>query len=154
MPLKDKKSGESLVSVIESVTASDYKRLKPSKEFNFNWNLEEKNEVYKIYLLEKPQEILGLMSLIDHPEEYRIHINLIEVGNKNKGRLKKIDNITGCLLAHACEIAYVRGYYGFVSLQPKTKLIDLYQDRYGFRQFGRLLAVWQESAQLLMKKYL
>jgi hypothetical protein len=154
MPLKDRKSGESLVSVIESVTASDFKRLKPSKEFNFNWNLEEKNEVYKIYLLEKPQEILGLMSLIDHPEEYRIHINLIEVGNENKGRLKKIDNTTGCLLAHACEIAYERGYYGFVSLQPKTKLIDLYQDRYGFRQFGRFLAVWQESAHLLMKKYL
>ena len=154
MPLKDRKSGESLEAVIEPVTASDYKRLKSSKEFNFDWKLEEKYEVFKISLLGTQQEILGLMSLIDHPEEYRIHINLIEVGNKNKGSSKKIDNIAGCLLAYACEIAYERGYYGFVSLQPKTKLIDLYQDQYGFHQFGRLLAVWQESAQLLMNKYL
>lgn len=154
MPLKDRNSGESLESVIERVIESDYKRLKSSKEFNFNWKLEEKHEVYKIYLLGAHQEVLGLMSLIDHPEEYRIHINLIEVGNKNKGSSKKIDNIAGCLLAYACEIAYEKGYYGFVSLQPKTKLIDLYQDRYGFRQFGRLLAVWQESAHLLMTKYL
>jgi hypothetical protein len=87
-------------------------------------------------------------------EEYRIHLNLIELGNKNKGSSKEIDNIAGCLLAFACELAYERGYYGFVSLQPKSQLIDLYQSQYGFRQYGRLLAVEQKSAQRLINKYL
>ena len=154
MPLKNRETGESLESVIERVIESDYKRIKSSKEFNFDWKLEKKYDVYKIYLLGEENEILGLMSLIDHPEEYRIHLNLIELGDKNKGRIKEIDNIAGCLLAFACEIAYEKGYYGFVSLRPKSQLIDLYQNRYGFRQYGRLLAVEQESAQRLINKYL
>jgi hypothetical protein len=154
MPLKDRKTGESLASVIERVVDSDYRLIKASKEFDFDWKLEKQHEVYKIYLLESEQDILGLMSLIDHPEEYRIHLNLIELGNKNKGSSKEIDNIAGCLLAFACELAYERGYYGFVSLQPKSQLIDLYQSHYGFRQYGRLLAVEQESAQRLINKYL
>lgn len=154
MPLKNRETGESLESVIERVIEPDYKRIKSSKEFNFDWKLEKKYDVYKIYLLGKENEILGLMSLMDYADEYRIHLNLIELGNKNKGRIKQIDNIAGCLLAFACEIAYEKGYYGFVSLRPKSQLIDLYQNRYGFRQYGRLLAVEQESAQRLINKYL
>jgi hypothetical protein len=154
MPLKDRETGESLEAIIERVIESDYRRIKSSKEFDFDWKLEKKNEVYKIYLLDQKKDILGLMSLIDYPEEYRIHLNLIELGNKNKGKSKTIDNIAGCLLAFACDISFVKGYYGFVSLQPKSKLIDLYQDKYGFRQYGRLLAVEQASAQALINKYL
>ena len=63
------------------------------------------------------------MSLIDYPEEYRIHLNLIEIQSKNQGKNKKIDRIAGCLIAFACELSFARGYYGFVSLQPKTRLI-------------------------------
>lgn len=154
MPLKDKKTGVVLESVIELVNESDYRRIKSSKEFHFEWELENKNQVYKIYLKDQDKAILGLMSLIDYPEESRIHLNLIELVNKNKGRSKEIDNIAGCLLAFACELAFIKGYYGFVSLQPKTKLIRLYQEKYGFRQYGRLLAVEQFSAQDLINKYL
>lgn len=154
MPLRKRKTGESLKSVIKRVVDSDYRGIKSSKEFEFDWNLESSNEVYKIYLLGQEKEILGLMSLVDYPNELRIHLNLIELGNRNKGGDKEIDNTAGCLLAFACEVAFERGYYGFVSLQPKSKLIDLYQDRYGFRQYGRLLAVEQESAKRLVNKYL
>ena len=37
---------------------------------------------------------------------------------------------------------------------PKTKLIDLYQGKYGFRQYGRLLAVEYERSKYLADKYL
>jgi len=94
------------------------------------------------------------MSLIDYPEEYRIHLNLIEVSSSNIGKSKKIENIAGCLIAFACQLAFMRGYAGFVSLQPKTRLISLYQNKYGFRQYGRLLAVEQSSARLLINNYL
>ncbi len=154
MPLKNRKTGEVLESIIELVTDADYRQIKSSKEFGFDWNLEKNNEVYKICIKGQKKHLLGLMSLINHPEEYRIHLNLIELGNKNKGRSKNTENIAGCLLAFACELAFIRGYYGFVSLQPKTKLIKLYQEKYGFRQYGRLLAVEQTSAQNLINKYL
>ena len=154
MPLKDKKTGKKLPSLIEKVIASDYDWLDSSKEFTFNWREEEGNDVYKIFLIGKEKDILGVMSLIDMPEEYRIHLNLIEISSSNIGRKKNIENIAGCLIAFACRLAFLRGYYGFVSLQPKTRLIDLYQDKYGFRQYGRFLAVEQNASRLLMDKYL
>jgi len=86
--------------------------------------------------------------------EWRVHINLIEVNIEDIGRAKKLDHIAGCLIAYACAISFKKGYGGFVSLTPKTKLIGLYQNKYGFRQFGRMLAVQFEFSERLMKKYL
>ncbi len=153
MPLIDKKSGKSLKSVIEEVVKSDYQRIKKSKQYKFDWRKESDNEVYKIYLKDNDNEILGLMSLIDVPEEFRIHLKLIEVGSKNRGKEKEIENIAGCLIAFACQVAFDKDYFGFVSLKPKTRLIDLYQNKYGFRQYGRLLGIEQESSRELIKKY-
>lgn len=154
MPLLDKKSGKTLHSVIEGVVFSDYKWIEQSEEFRFDWNLEKNNEVYKIYLIDQAEDILGLMSLIDYPGEYRIHLNLIEVGMSNRGKAKSVEHIAGCLIAFACQAAFDRDYFGFVSLQPKTELIELYQEKYGFRQYGRLLAVEQAFSKALIDKYL
>lgn len=133
---------------------SDFKWIKKSQNFKFDWKTESQNEVYKIYLLSGEDEILGLMSLIDYPDELRIHMNLIETAADQRGSIKTIDHIAGCLLAFDCEVAFARGYLGFLSLQPKTTLIDLYQNKYGFCQFGRLLAVEGTSAKLLIAKFL
>ena len=51
-------------------------------------------------------------------------------------------------------ISLKRGYYGFVSLEPKTMLVDHYQKKYGFRQFGRYLAIEAPVSQELVNKYL
>lgn len=154
MPLKDVKTGTTLASVIDKILKSDYKKLKKSKEFSFDWSVLSEKEVYKICLVNKKKEILGVMALTDRADEYRIHLDLIEVVKSNRGKNKTIDNIAGCLIAFACQLAFDRGYLGFLSLQPKTKLIDLYQDKYGFRQYGRLLAVEGEAADYLIQKYL
>ena len=106
----------------------------------------------KLYTLGEEDDVLGVVSLIDVQEELRIHLNLIEVSRTHVGRKKKLDNIAGCLIAFACSIAFKRNYGGFVSLLPKTELIDLYQDKYGFRQYGRLLAVEFDSSKLLVDK--
>jgi hypothetical protein len=153
--LKDTESGELLRSDIGPAIAADYHEIEASGQFVFNWREEEDKEVYKIYLLDKAEgQILGMMSLIDYPEEYRIHLNLIEVRAEHQGKDKKIDKIAGCMIAFACQLAFVRGYVGFVSLQPKTKLIDWYQEKFGFRQYGRLLGVEQASSNELIKTYL
>ncbi|MEO0581593.1 MAG: hypothetical protein AAF135_05175 [Bacteroidota bacterium] len=154
MPLRDKQSGKTLASAINQVTKSDYTWIKQSGKFRFDWDIESENEVYKIYLLDEEDDILGLMSLTDYPSEYRVHLNLIEVTTHQMGDQHTIDHIAGCLLAFGCQVAFNRGYYGFLSLQPKTKLIGLYQERYGFCQFGRLLAVEGPSARFLIQKYL
>jgi|AntRauTorckE5430_2_1112549.scaffolds.fasta_scaffold16580_2 hypothetical protein len=154
MPLKAKKSGDSLKSSIQEVIRSDYTWIKKSSKFKFDWKVESENEVYKIFLVDDEDKILGLMSLVDHPGEYRVHMNLIETSSDHRGVKKSIDNIAGCLLAFGCQVAFNRGYYGFLSLLPKTQLVDFYQEKYGFNQFGRLLAVEGESAKHLINKYL
>lgn len=154
MKIIRKESGEVFTAIIDEMLASDYAKVQKARGFIFDWRLEKEHEVYKIYLATDENNTLGLISLIDYPEELRIHINLIEVVNTQVGSRKKLDNIAGCLIAFACAQAFKRGYGGFVSLLPKTRLLDLYQDKYGFRQFGRMLAVAYESAKNLIDKYI
>ncbi len=154
MKILHKESGETYEAIISEMLPSDYTDVKKSKGFVFNWEAESENKVYKIILKEEESQILGLLSLIDYPEEFRIHVNLVEVSRTNVGKVKKLENIAGCLIAFACTLAFKRGYGGFVSLLPKTKLIDLYQEKYGFRQYGRLLGVEFESSKNLIDKYI
>ncbi|THH35627.1 hypothetical protein [Neolewinella litorea] len=153
MPLKNRQSGKSLVSTIEKLREDDYHWLSSSPDFQFDWTVEKANEVYKISLVDEAATVLGVMSLTDVPEEFRIHLNLIEVADTQRGKKKTIDNVAGCLIAFACRLAFARGYLGFVSLQPKTKLIQYYQAAYGFRQYGRLLGIEQDGAISLIQKY-
>jgi len=154
MKITRKVSGELIAVVIGELTATDIAKIRRNKEFIFDWELEQSTELYKLYLKDDESQILGLLSLKDYPEELRIHINLIEVIKSQVGKTKTLDNIAGCLIAYACALAFSRGYEGFVSLQPKTRLIDLYQDKYGFRQYGRLLAVEYEISKQLIDKYI
>lgn len=154
MGLRNIRSGKKLKAVITRVFDSDYLALADSTEFVFDWKQESHNEVFKVFLKEQTKNILGLLSLVDYPEEYRIHLNLIEVGKSNVGKNKGIENIAACLIAFACRLSFERGYNGFVSLKPKTRLISLYQDKYGFRQYGRLLAVENKVSDRLIRKYL
>lgn len=154
MKLKHKTSGKSLEAVISEVADKDYRAIKKDSGFSFDWETEKGYEVYKIYLLSDDNAILGLMSLIDIPEEYRMHLNLLEVSKMHQGKGKEIDLIAGCLIAFAAEAAIKRGYYGFVSLEPKTRLIGHYQDKYGFRQYGRYLGIEGLASQTLVNKYL
>jgi len=154
MVLFDKEKNEELEAFILPLTESDFEMIQVNDGFGFDWVLERENSIFKIILQQEADSILGLMSLVDLPQELRIHINLIEVNRENIGRIKKLDKIAGCLIAYACSMAFKKGYGGFVSLQPKTKLIALYKNKYGFSQFGRMLAVQFEASANLVTKYL
>lgn len=144
---------EEFEAEIVEIDKKDLKRIVKSKQFQFDWS-KEKN-VFKIVSLEdENSEILGLISIINIPEELRILINLVENANDNKGKNKKVDRVAGCLLAFAVQIAFEKGYLGFTSLVPKTELINLYIRKYGFSQFGRQLAIEKKEAIKLIQKYL
>lgn len=146
---------EQFEAEIQEIEEKDFGEIKKSKRFEFDWTKEKDYHVFKIVKSheEKP-EILGLISLIDIPEELRILINLVENSNENKGKKKKIDKIAGCLLAFAVQVAFEKGYLGFTSLVPKTELIELYVKKYGFSQYGRQLAIERRAAIKLIQKYL
>jgi hypothetical protein len=143
-------------AVVLELSDGDFEEVRKSAQFKFDWNTERTYRVYKIVRTTSVNEqgILGLISLFDIPEEFRIHINLLEVSERNKGKNKEVDRIAGCLLAYAVRIAFEKGYSGFTSLVPKTELIPLYVQKYGFIQYGRQLAIEGSSAINLIQKYL
>ena len=149
----NQKNQEIYIAQIKIVSAKDLKLIGREKQFSFDWELEKVNQLFKL-VLKDTNTILGLMSLIDYPSELRIEIHLLEFSEENKGKDKKIGRIAGCLIAYACKLAFKKGYGGFVSLIPKTRLIKHYQEAYGFLQFGRQLALLDESSKKLIEKYL
>lgn len=155
MFLENIETGEELEAEIELLKPEDLKRIKKEKQFLFDWKIEyDKHELLFKIRLKDDEEILGLICLIDVPEELRIHLELVEVKIGQTGKNKKIDNIAGCLIAFACEESFKRKYGGFVSLLPKTKLVKHYKVKYGFFQYGRLLAIEGQTSKLLLHKYL
>lgn len=153
MNLINTKTGEKIAGIIEKAEKKELKKLAKLKNFVFDWSLETGNQVFKIKQEDK-KEILGLISLIDVSEEFRIHINLIESASEYRGKNKLIQNIPGCLIAYACQISFKRGYEGFVSLTPKTRLINYYRDQYGFVQMGTQMAIYYEISNSIILKYI
>ncbi len=154
MKLRDTTSGDLLESTINRIIESDYERVANSGEYVFDWKLERYADVYKISLFLSENEILGLMSIDDYPDETRINVNLIEVGNANRGRGKAIDGIAGCLLAFAAKISFSLNYNGFVTLEPKAELVDHYRSKYGFEELSYLMFIEGKKSSALINKYM
>jgi len=152
MKLINIETGETLIGEVEELSSIDLKNLQKKKNFNFDWSKESQYLIHQIHI-KGEEEILGLMSIIDIPKEFRIHINLIESSMKHRGKGKQIDNIAGCLISYCCKLAFEKGYDGFVSLIPKTQLINYYHKTYGFVQVGTQMAVFDEQSRLIISKY-
>ena len=153
MKLLHKESNDLQEAIIELVEEDDWKLIRKNKNFQFNWIAEKKQIVHKIRL-KVEEEILGLISIEDIPKEFRIHVRLIEVNTLDRGKGKRFDHVAGCLFAFTCRLAIKKNYEGYVSLQPKTDLIDHYKTKYGFQAFGRNLFIELYRSQQLINKYL
>lgn len=150
MYVVDSKSKEKFKISIELVDDLDSEDV---SEFGFDWSKELEYEIYKL-MLPKSGEILGLVSLHRIFEQLRIEIRLLELSKSNIGSSKKYDRVAAILIAFCCKESFQNGLFGFVSLVPKTKLVNHYKGKYGFQHFGKHLAVEFESSELLMNKYL
>ena len=88
MKLLDLKEGIEFRAEILEIEESDFATIKKSGQFEFDWSKEKGYYILKIVKKDE-DEILGLISLIYFPKELRIHVNLIESSNDNKGKNKK-----------------------------------------------------------------
>lgn len=151
MKIINTRTGEEFKGEIEKIKKDDVNKLKGNKNFEFDWSREAQNDVYKIKR-KGEDETLGLMSISDFPKEKRIHINLLEASKENVGKEKKFKNIAGNLIGYACKLAFKKGYDGFVSLLPKSKLVTHYM-AYGFKKVGLFLAIFLKASADLISKY-
>lgn len=111
------------------------------------------NEVYKLSI-NKTKEVVGLISLVRFPKELRIEIRLLELNKENIGKTKKYDRVAGILIAYACNLSFIAGFFGYISLVPKTKFVNHYTLKYGFEKVGKHIAIDMEKSEALINKYL
>ena len=144
------KTGKKAKVRITPITSSELTGL---QNFEFDWSAEKEYETYKLSLISNG-EILGLLSIDRIIEELRIEIRLLEISVANVGKNKYYDRIAGILIAFSCKESFRNGFFGFVSLIPKTRLIKHYMEKYGFQKFGRHVAIELKASELLMNTYL
>ena len=110
-------------------------------------------EIYKLHI-EEEEDILGVVGLVDFPEEKRIEIRLLANAKENRGQNKVYDRVAGCLIAFACNRAvekYERD--ACVSLVPKTNLVKHYMHKYRMVHKGRQLCLEKEALDHIVNKY-
>jgi hypothetical protein len=146
-------SGACKEVVIKVVEPSDFALL-TKKRYSFNWHsLKKSATIYKLSIAGE-KDILGVMALIDHPNEYRIEIKLLASSLENRGRSKKYERIAGCMIAFACDLAGKKyNEHACVSLVPKTTLFNHYKQKYYMAWNGRQLFLEYASLDKLLNEY-
>jgi hypothetical protein len=151
MVIVERANGKRHLIKIEPLTDQDNARLTKSRYF-FDWKTEKENETFKL-LIRGSNEILGVMSLIEH-EDRRVQINLLAVSKENRGKGKVYEGISGNLIAWACREAVKRfGGDACVSLVPKTRLKNHYKKQYGMLEAGISLFLSDEALLQILKRF-
>ena len=147
-------SNEHKLAYIREVEDSDFKQI-TVKRFMFNWKkLKNECKIYKLTLTDS-DDILGLIALIDYPQEERTEIKLLTSSAENIGKKKLYDRILGCLIAFAGKEAIKKfKKYPCLSLVPKTELRQHYIKKYKMTDAGWQLYLEDTSLLYLIKEYL
>jgi hypothetical protein len=140
MNIVDVSTDELIPIEILPVEKTDYKFISKNRYF-FNWIEEQNHEVLKLIIKGK-NDILGLISYEDIPEEWRFHVRLLTVSKENKGANRKYSKIAGNLIVHLAKLAIRKyGIMGCVSLRPKTQIAQHYIKNYKMKITGMTLSL-------------
>lgn len=147
-------SGDIFDTEVIQLTAKDNKEIKKS-EWLFDWNNQLKlsdRDTYKLIIENNPNVIQGLISLSDRNDH--IFMNLIESSKFNKGKNKIYTGVPGNLVAFACQMAFEKGYEGFLAFDAKTDLIEHYMETLHATHYkGTKMFIETPAALRLINKY-
>jgi hypothetical protein len=115
---------------VRLVDDNDFKLI-TVRRYSFNWKkIKNESLIYKLTLINS-KNILGLIAIVDYPEEQRSEIKLLAVSAENLGKGKQFEGIAGCLIAFVCKEAVLKFKdFPCVSLIPKTELKQHYINKY------------------------
>jgi hypothetical protein len=147
-------TGQKLTVAISPVESKDFRQI-TKKRYSFDWKKERGvTDMFKLTAAGQ-SDILGLVSVIDFPGEYRLQIHLLCASQENIGRGKQYKGIVGCLIAFVGQMA-LKKYLGLacISLLPKTELRSHYKREYGMLDGGPQLYLDGAGLQAVVNKYL
>lgn len=145
-------TGEQHLAKVTQIDAAEIAKINSSKQFDFNWNKEKEFKVFKLTVGEEENPV-GLLSLMERPEDFALEIRLIASAKTHIGKKNGYDRIAGCLISFACRESFKAGYEGFVCLKPKTKLESHYMSKYGFESTKLFLVTEGMNSWRLIKEY-
>ena len=147
-------SGDIFDTEVIELSLKDNKEIKKA-EWLFDWNKQLKltdRETYKLTIKSNPKIIQGLISLSDNKDH--IYMHLIESSKFNKGKNKIYAGVPGNLVAFACQMAFEKGYEGYLAFDAKTSLIKHYQETLYASQFrGTKMFIETPAALRLINRY-
>jgi hypothetical protein len=147
-------TGQKTIVAISPVENKDFQQL-TQKRYFFDWKKERGvADMFKLTIIGQ-SDILGLVSVIDFPSEYRLEIHLICASRENIGKSKKYKGIVGCLIGFVGQMA-LKKYLGLacISLLPKTELRPHYKREYGMLDAGPRLYLDGPELHIVVNKYL
>lgn len=152
------KSQKEVDAVIKRAKSKDMPIKKNG--WQFTWRTLYKTEgaeFYKLSLTSDSKQIEGMLMLSVMYDEM-LYMNNIEIAPHNLGSKGKYDNVAGCLIAYGCFKSFELGkntYKGYLTFESKTKLIPLYQKKYGATlAMGQRMFIEPEVGLELIDKYL
>jgi len=149
------KNGDSFDTDIVKAAMEDLKVTTKKNGWHFSWQSESKKidrTVYKLFKVEEPGELQGLISLSEL--EGYVYVHLAESAPINFGLDKVHEGVGGNLFAFACRKSWDNGNQGFVSFQAKTKLIPHYEKVLGAIHIGgHNMIIYPQEALFLIKRY-
>lgn len=150
--LEDTLTGQRLPATISRLSRKEVMLIHKSRRFHFKWNKEVEFEVYGLRI-DASGEIIGVVSIERNRDEFAIKVRLIANAKEHTGVGKRLDRIAGSLLAFVCRISFDLGFEGFVYLIPKTQLVKVYRDKYGFRNTGTSMFSNAYNSKILIQNY-
>ncbi len=153
--IRDTITGEKFDTEITEVTKADLKNVTKKNKWHFNWNAEFKEQdrmVYKLTIIEKRNEIQGLVSISDMIDHFYLH--LAESAPINFGEHKRHEGVGGNLFAYSCKRSWDKGNEGIVAFKSKSKLIKHYEETLGAVHIGNHnMIIYPKEALILINKY-
>lgn len=154
----DVKSQKKIDAIIKRAKSRDMPMKKDG--WQFSWRTLYKTEgadFYKLSIIGGAKRVEGILMLSLMQDEM-LYMNNIEIAPHNLGSNGKYDNVAACLIAYGCLKSFELGqnaYRGYLTFESKTKLISLYQERYGASlAMGQKMFIAPEVGLELIDKYL
>jgi hypothetical protein len=126
--IKEVATGRELRTEVIRMLSIHVRQIKKS-DWSFDWQHElntPRREVYKLIARDEPDRIQGLLCVEDSGDHVFAH--LLESARPNRGKAKRYAGVPGNLMAYACQLAFDKGYLGFVVFVSKSALIAHYAE--------------------------
>ncbi|GBU29368.1 hypothetical protein R84B8_02932 [Treponema sp. R8-4-B8] len=153
--IENAETGETLNTLVLSVTKDDLKEITKKNGWLFDWKLEfsyPDRQVYKLITEKEPQVIHGLVSF--EKDDGFMYMHLIENSPFNLGKGKKYLGVAGNLIAYVCKLSKEYGFDGVIAFKPKTALIPHYEKTLGAVLISKdRMAIFEKDAKVLLNKY-